>query len=541
MYLRDSHKNMIYRLRYVAIASMISCSAVAFGTRSEDLRLLDNTLSKQAQFDSAKEEYIRQLEYHSQDISSAQHTDTLDFEQALCLFEEYKSYNYARSKFYADQLLKMAEASGDNEQLYRAQSSQVFALLSAGLFKEAYDMLQEIRVPANDRLAHAAYHELAARLMLDMAVYAGDQYGYEYGTQQVNHFKEGLKYLTPQDTFPYYNGLGSVAESGGEWSDALTYYELALRDSKTSTHDSAIVYSAMAFVYDQMGDKDAAFHYNVLAADADIRSCTKETIALRRVAQTLYEDGLVTQAARYIRKAKEDAQFYGAKHREVELMQILPIIEAQSMHQLEKQTRRIWILTGVSLTLLLVAIIALILLYRRIHQLRSARSTIEEMNNSLLVANRLKEEYIGTTLCWQSQYLGEVERYQQMVKKRAQEKRWEDLMSIPKNVDAHLKKAEFYKQFDKMFLSIFPSFVKDFNALLRPEYQIEVKKGELLNAELRIFALLRLGVTHNEVIADVLDYSLTTVYTYKTKTKSHSDLSNEEFQERLMAIPSFIA
>lgn len=162
------------------------------------------------------------------------------------------------------------------------------------------------------------------------------------------------------------------------------------------------------------------------------------------------------------------------------------------------------------------------------------------MNRNLLVANRLKEEYIGTMLSSQSLYLSEVERYQQQVQQCVHKKRWDDLLTIPKSVDARRKRTEYYKQFDEMVLHIFPSFVQDFNALLRPDEQIRLKKGELLNTELRIFALLRLGITHNEVIADVLDYSLTTVYTYKTKVKSRSDLSNEEFNARLMAIPSFV-
>ena len=161
------------------------------------------------------------------------------------------------------------------------------------------------------------------------------------------------------------------------------------------------------------------------------------------------------------------------------------------------------------------------------------------MNNRLLVANRLKEEYIGTALCWQSQYLGEMERYQQMVRKRIQEKRYDDLLTIPKNADAHRQRTEFYKRFDEMFLGIFPTFVHDFNALLRPEEQIVLRPNELLNTELRIFALLRLGVTHNEVIAQVLDYNITTIYTYKTKVKARSPLSTDEFFRQLMLIPSF--
>ncbi len=89
------------------------------------------------------------------------------------------------------------------------------------------------------------------------------------------------------------------------------------------------------------------------------------------------------------------------------------------------------------------------------------------------------------------------------------------------------------RQFDKMFLRICPDFVEQFNALLLPGYRIVPREGELLTTELRIFALMRLGITTNDKIAQVLDYSVNTVYTYKTMMRSRSHLSADEFYERV--------
>ncbi len=502
--------------------------------------MLEAVLAEQGAYDSAKVTEIRTLEEafgeHRGDNKEA---SGKEFAQAKALFDAYKSYNYAHSKHYADLLAEIAAQSSDRRQQYEAQYCQLFALLSAGLFKEGYDLQQRMTVPVEDSLAWAEYHILSARLMLDMAVYAGEGYSDDYGMAYKRHYEQALERLTPRDTFLYYSCTASLAEQDAQWDAALAYYRISLQDSRETLHDSAVTYSSMAFVYSQMGNREAMFHYNALSAAADIRSCTKETVALRRVAQTLYEDGEVSTAARFIRKAEEDAQFYGARHREMELMQILPIIETENEKLLQTKTHRIWGLTITSLLLLIGMVGALFLVQKYLRQAKAANRTIQEMNRNLLVANRLKEEYIGTMLSSQSLYIGEVERYQQKVIQCLNKKRWDDLLTIPKSVDARCKRTEFYKQFDEMVLHIFPSFVQDFNALLRPNEQIVLKKGELLNTELRIFALLRLGITHNEVIADVLDYSLTTIYTYKTKVKSRSDLSNEEFQARLMAIPSF--
>ena len=112
-------------------------------------------------------------------------------------------------------------------------------------------------------------------------------------------------------------------------------------------------------------------------------------------------------------------------------------------------------------------------------------------------------------------------------------------MSIPKRADARLQRTQLDRQLDTMLLNLYPTFVEDINALLRSAEPIVLKKDELLNAQLRIFALIRLGITQNEVIAEILDYSINTVYSYKTRVIAQSDLSPEAFYAALMQIPSF--
>ena len=163
----------------------------------------------------------------------------------------------------------------------------------------------------------------------------------------------------------------------------------------------------------------------------------------------------------------------------------------------------------------------------------------ETTNQNLKEANRIKEEYLGNLLSWQSDYINDMDRLQQFVRKQAAQHKSEDWLNIPKSMDVHRKREEFNKRFDEMFLKIFPNFVSQFNQLLRENEQIVLKEGELLNTDLRIFALMRLGITHNEVIAQILDYSVNTIYTYKTKIKNRSDLSNDCFMEAVMQISSY--
>ena len=150
-----------------------------------------------------------------------------------------------------------------------------------------------------------------------------------------------------------------------------------------------------------------------------------------------------------------------------------------------------------------------------------------------------KIEILSNILVGQSQYINAVEQYQASIKEAVVKRQLSQLMTIPKNADAKLQRQTLNRRRDEMLLKIFPTFVEDFNSLLREDQRFVLKENELLNTQLRIFALIRLGIVHNEVIAEILDYSINTIYTYKTRTINRSHLSPEEFYHQLMKISSF--
>ena len=237
--------------------------------------------------------------------------------------------------------------------------------------------------------------------------------------------------------------------------------------------------------------------------------------------------------------AMHDAQRYHARHRQVDIAQSLPIIEEKMMSRIRSQQYMTFILLIVVAVLLLIGIIGIIILVRQNRALTNAQETIDRMNGSLTEANKLKEQLLGTLLSSRSKYINAVKQYQQDVKQHAANRQWNALFSIPKDADARIQRVVLDHQIDTIFLSIYPTFIEDFNSLLRPEEQFVLKKDELLNTQLRIFALIRLGITHNEVIAEILDYSINTVYSYKTRVIASSKMEADEFYSSLMQIPSF--
>ena len=228
---------------------------------------------------------------------------------------------------------------------------------------------------------------------------------------------------------------------------------------------------------------------------------------------------------------------------QVQVSSILSLIEGEKISAVESQRRQL-ILYSVIVTLLLVVLVILIVVIRRqVRQLKKAQQMITEahevqrqINGRLEEANKIKEEYIGYFFSLDSEFFVKLERLKKTLDQKIAERKWEDIRFIVNNIQIKKEKEELLKSFDMVFLRIFPDFVNRFNALFKEEDRIHLKENELLNIDLRIFALIRIGITDNEKIAQVLGYSVNTIYTYKTRIKNRSIVPNEEFEARIKSI-----
>ena len=184
-----------------------------------------------------------------------------------------------------------------------------------------------------------------------------------------------------------------------------------------------------------------------------------------------------------------------------------------------------------------------IVIVRQLKKLKAAELTITEANNSLREinntlreANAIKEEYIGYYFNINSEYLNKIAEFKQAVDHKLVNRKYEDIKYIVNNIDLKREREALYFSFDKVFLKLFPDFVTIFNSLFEEKDRITLKENQLLNTELRIFALIRMGISDTEKIAKILNYSVNTIYAYKTRIKSKSRVANEEFESRIMEI-----
>ena len=280
------------------------------------------------------------------------------------------------------------------------------------------------------------------------------------------------------------------------------------------------------------------------------------------MAELLYEEGDVERANNYMKKNVADASLYNARLRNVQASKMLPVIDRSYQMEKEQQRRKLQVFLSVISILSVFLITTIGYIVRQMKKLAKARREVvcaneelQKLNGELVKANRrqklmndaltevncIKEEYIGRFLGLCSAYIDKLETYRRMLNKKAASGKVEELYKTLKSsqfIDDELK--EFYRNFDNSFLNIFPDFVECFNLLLPQDEAIVPKQDERLTTELRIFALIRLGITDSAKIAGFLRYSITTIYTYRSKLKNKS-LHRDDFEERVMEIGSFKA
>jgi hypothetical protein len=197
-----------------------------------------------------------------------------------------------------------------------------------------------------------------------------------------------------------------------------------------------------------------------------------------------------------------------------------------------------------------VVITLVIVILRQVRRLKAAQRTITEAhikeqainqrlvetNNKLSEANKIKEEYIGYFFNADSEFFAKIEKFKKSLEQKIAYRKWDDVITIVNNTNLKKEKEDLLQNFDKVFLKLFPDFIQRFNDLFREEDRIQLKDNEFLNTDLRIFALIRMGIHDNEKIARILEYSVNTINTYKTRIRNKSIVPNEEFEQRIMEI-----
>lgn len=519
------------------------------------MRELDQAVENRAQYIKERKDRLRSLRWKAQ----AETDPVAKFSALGHLLDDYNSFNTDSSLLICRERLDIADGLNNRELQTHARLDMANVLGVAGLYKESLEIVDSIpRGEIPSYLVPFYYHirRTVYGFMADYAIRKGDKEHYSRLTSQ---YRDSLIAINEEGSI--YRALIEAdklnSENRPKESLSLLLGWIAANPN-AGIHDRAILAYTLSEAYGLVGDREHQKQQLIISAIADMESGVMEYVSLRKLALLLYEDGDIERTYRYLRQCLDDAVECNARLRQLETGNIFSVVNDVYLNTIERQRRRLMVYIGLISVLAVAMFFAYYFALRQMRRARRARKEVDEANSRLLEMNdeqkeligrlrsanreiaeasRVKEVYIAEYMNQCSSYIDRLDTIRKKIGNKIASGASADMKAMMKSLDSiddDLK--SFYEHFDNTFLMLFPTFVEDFNALLAPDKRIDPKVEGRLNTELRIFALIRLGITDSAKIAQFLRYSLTTIYNYRTKVRNRALGDRDELERKVMVI-----
>ena len=453
------------------------------------------------------------------------------------IYKEYKAYICDSAIHYLRVNLDWAERYGRQDAALETRLELAHLMASAGMYEEAAELLRQTDKASLPTHLMPDYYNACHKLYTELSFYTLDDSFKKHYQALATHYDDSLMQVLLPSSPLYLERRETREAAAGHPDEALSINDTRLAHAKPNTPEYALVTYQRSLLYRRLGNREEEKRYLALSALTDIRLSITDHASLWNLAELLYEEGDMEHAYRYIRFSWDETNRYNARSRSLQTAGILSLIDLTYQAMREKQNDRLRLYLWLISALIVLLVVAVGFIYRQMQRLSAARNKLEHANEQLQLSNNIKEEYVGRFMNLCSVYINRLDTYRRMVNKKISAGQMEELLKMVRSrevLDTGLK--ELYDNFDTAFLHLFPDFVDKFNDLLQPEERIVLRKGELLNTELRIFALIRLGIDDSSQIAEFLRYSVNTIYNYRAKVKNKARISREDFEIRLMQI-----
>ncbi len=506
------------------LAAMIfvgTVSAVSPEDVENALDRLDKVLLHKGGYEAARQHYIDSLRSVA--------TERGDEPGLLMdIGEAYTSFNNDSALVCFER--GMETATGADRLAFMWKRASLLPL--SGFFDEAQLLYESIPVDSVPEAELASYYDAGRQMHSYIAAFFKDYPEVsEPNRQQALELQSRLLEILPDSTDLYKFQLGEYYFLTDRIKMARLLLEEILDNEPLNSTLRARAAHHLSSIALEEGDENAYHYYLAQSAIADCMTATREVISLQELGAGIYAAGDVSRAHHYLSSALEDAVECGAPLRMVESSKSLPIIERAHSAQVGAWRRTIyWIIAAMGL-LLVVLVVMMLVLRHEMHKMSL-------LQDNLRAANKTKEVYISQFLELCSIYMDKLNSFCKIATRKLAAGQSDELYRMTKSGKfVEEQSREFYEVFDNAFLHIYPDFVSKVNALLKPDEQIELKQGELLNTDLRILAFMRLGIEESSRIAQVLNYSLNTIYAYRNRLKSRA-LDRENFENQIRNITS---
>lgn len=461
------------------------------------------------------------------------------------LYNEYSKYEIDSALTYAQKGVALAREMKDEARLESSLLNLAGVYVYAGMHTEASSILDGVK--ARDASYYYIRYNLNSSLC-QSAIFKDRKDGYR---ALVDSYRDTLIHILPAGSLSSVFLLSEKFNLEGRSSEALSVLSGKYSDPSISVADKAILDYLLGETYRSLKDVESAKVHYALSATADLQTPVKEYKSLQELAYLLFQDGDLTRAYNYISCAMEDMQGSNARIRAIEFASSFSTISEAYQKAMRRMNSRLQlILVALAVLAALLVLFAFIMSRQRSRLagvndelalsnagLKSANEHLTELSARLQEAGSIKEEYLYQYMEQASGYLDQLENYRRnllMTYRKYGEKKMVSELEMPFDVDVEFKK--FYSNFDDTFLHLFPTFVQDVNALLKEDQQLVPKAGRKLNTELRILALIRLGVTDSVKIARFLHTSISTIYNYRTRFRNAAVSDRSDFEAKVASL-----
>lgn len=534
---------------------------VALGVASEalcannDLKLLTDSLRRMI---DEKPAYVHKKEARINRIKSKLKgtlTPEQEYKINIQLYNEYKKFVVDSAIRYIDRNIELARKMDKSYLKYESSLKLSLLYSMCGRYRDAELILENIKTSELPHELLPVYYETYSRFWEYYSISATNN---RYGKQRAA-YQDSLLALLDHNSFDY--KLSRAYYYGGR--DSIKAKEIIrelLETEEVGSPNYAMITHSCAGMHRYMKQPDEVKKYYMLSAIADIQNATRETASLQALALIQYEERNLADAFKFTQSAIDDVVSSGIHFRAMEIYKFYSIINsAYQAEQAKSKSNLVTFLISTSIILffLILLVVCIYVQMRKILRIKRALAQSNEkllrLNDKLNTMNKqlndtnyqlceisnVKEQYIAEFFDVCFSYISKMEKYQNVLYKYAINRYYEELIKKLKSstlIDEEL--SALYARFDKVFLGLYPTFVSDFNALLKEGEQVVLKPDALLNRELRIYALLRLGITDSGKIANFLRCSTSTVYNYRTKMRNKAAVDRDEFENEIMKISS---
>lgn len=525
--------------------------------------VLDQSIQRSDIYTRNRQERLNRLTVKFRSIPPFHLTNR--YELAREIEESYRSVSYDSCLFYNQVALDIALRLKDPSLITMSKVHYANLFCQNASFFEGIGLIQETNSHSLNLADKKSYYRICRDAYKGLAFYTDlkDLSAQSYAKSDT--YRDSLRSICTIGSLDDYKLKETEGLDVHNYAEALKYNHKLFEKNLPGTRDYSMEAYLRAIIYRGLNRRDMTKFWLAISSVSDITNGTKDHASLWMLAQMLSEDGQTAQAYRYIKFSWELTKVYNGKLRVIQISSILSTIMNDHNVIKEKAERRMfWVLIIISvLGLLLFA--AMIYMYRQKQHLTVAQQElmkrndelgtlnmnlrtlnlqldetnleIASANKKLLKSNKMRIHYIGQFLELCAFHIHKMTHFRNRILTKSKYIQTADLVKYLKSTEFSENEFEvFYKQFDEAFLNLYPTFVSQFNALLEEEHRIKIDQSLTLTTELRIFALIRIGISESKKISEFLNYAPNTIYNYRARIKKQALNKEANFEDLVMGI-----